>query len=50
MTDYEKRSIRSDAQRAFLLGQTPNEACPHPFGTVQGRHWLACYWCTGIRG
>lgn len=50
MTDYEKRSITRDAQRAYRLGMTPNEACPHPFHRPQGLHWFASYWCTGIEG
>lgn len=48
MTEYEKRSIRLDAERAFRLGQRPIEACPYSFYTLQGLHWVACYWCTGL--
>lgn len=48
MTDYEKSSIKTDAERAFRLGQTVNNACPYSFFSIQGLHWVACYWCTGL--
>lgn len=48
MTDYDKTAICTDAQRAFKLGQTPDEACSHPFATARGQYWLACYCATGL--
>lgn len=48
MTEYDKTAIKQDAQRAFKLGESPADACSHPFATERGRYWLACYWATGI--
>ena len=44
MTSDQQQSIREDAERAAREGRTPNERCPHPFSSEQGKWWVACYW------
>jgi len=44
MTPEQKESIQIDAERAAREGRTPNERCPHPFSSEQGKWWVACYW------
>lgn len=43
MTESQKQQIQADAERAAQERQTPNEKCPHPFSSEQGRYWVACY-------
>lgn len=44
MTDTQAQAIQQDAERAASEGKTPNEACPHPFSSKEGRQWVAYYW------
>lgn len=44
MTDAQAESIKADAERAARMGWTPNQMCPHPFASEQGRLWVAAYW------
>lgn len=44
MTDAQKQAIQQDAERAARMGWTPNQMCPHPFASEQGRLWVAAYW------
>jgi hypothetical protein len=44
MTPEQTQAIREDAERAARAGKTPNEACPHPFSSEQGKLWVECYW------
>lgn len=44
MTPDQQQAIQQDAERAAQERQTPNEKCPHPFSSEQGRHWVKCYW------
>jgi hypothetical protein len=44
MNDQQKQAIREDAERAAREGRTPNERCPHPFSSEQGKWWGECYW------
>lgn len=38
-----KAEIERAAQAAQARGLTPNEACPHPFRSKCGMHWLAAF-------
>ena len=40
---HAKDDIERAAQIAHAAGQTPNEACPHPFHSKCGMHWLAAF-------
>lgn len=40
----EQQAIQRDAETAAHEGKTPNERCPHPFSSEQGKLWVACYW------
>lgn len=40
---HTKSQIERAAQTAQALGQSPNEACPHPFHSKCGMHWLAAF-------
>ena len=44
MTETQKQAIREDAEQAAKDGKTPNERCPHPFSSDQGKYWCECYW------
>lgn len=44
MTPEQKESIQIDAEHAARSGKTPNERCPHPFSSDQGKWWVECYW------
>jgi len=39
----KKACIEADASRAAKAGLTYQDACPYPFRTQEGLHWLACY-------
>lgn len=43
MTENQSKAIQQDAERAANMGWTPNQMCPHPFSSEQGRYWVACY-------
>lgn len=43
----EKAKIEADAKRAAESGKTPNEACPYPFATDEGMHWMAVFILAG---
>jgi hypothetical protein len=47
MNHDEKAKIAEDAQRAVDRGDTPNDACPWPFGSDHGRHWVASFLVMG---
>lgn len=38
-----KQAIEADARQAALTGKTPNAACPWPFRSPEGVHWMAIY-------
>lgn len=40
--------IRRHAEYAWRCGLAPNDACFLPFGSRDGLHWYACYWCAGL--
>ena len=40
---HAKDDIERAAQIAYASGQTPNQACPHPFHSKCGMHWLAAF-------
>lgn len=40
---HSKAQIEHAAQIAHAAGLTPNEACPHPFHSKCGMHWLAAF-------
>lgn len=44
MTEDQKTAIRKDAERAARMGWTPNQMCPHPFASEQGKVWTEAYW------
>jgi len=46
MTPSKVQGIEDDARRAVLTGLTPNDACPWPFHSLEGRHWVAIYLVT----
>lgn len=39
----QKQAIEADARQAALTGKTPNAACPWPFRSPEGVHWMAIY-------
>ncbi len=41
-----KQAIEADARQAALTGKTPNDACPWPFKSAEGVHWMAIYLLT----
>ena len=38
-----KAVVEQEAREAYAAGLTPNEACPYPFHSQCGLHWLAIY-------
>lgn len=44
VTPEQKTAIQQDAERAANMGWTPNEKCPHPFSSEQGKLWVQAYW------
>lgn len=40
---HTKAKIERAAQAAQAGGLSPNEACPHPFHSKCGMHWLAAF-------
>ncbi len=40
---HAKTEIERHAVSAYRAGLSPNEACPHPFHSQSGLHWLAAY-------
>jgi len=42
-----KAQIALAARRAYLANLTPLEACPWPYGSQEGRHWIACWILAG---
>ena len=45
----QKQAIEADARQAALTGLTPNDACPWPFYSLEGRYWVAMYLVTKNR-
>lgn len=43
----EKAKIETAAKRAAAAGKTPNDACPYPFATDEGMHWMAVFILAG---
>jgi hypothetical protein len=43
LTPSEKREIEIDALKALREGTDPNFACPWPWTSEEGRHWVAVY-------
>lgn len=43
----DKAKIEAEATRAATDGKTPNEACPYPFATDEGMHWMAVFILAG---
>jgi len=39
-----KAQVETEAREAYRAGGTPNEACPYPFHTDAGLHWLATFY------
>ena len=46
MTPERKHQIASEAIEASREGRTPLEACPYPFASDEGRHWVAVWTLT----
>ena len=42
----QKQAIEADGRQAALTGLTPNDACPWPFYSLEGRYWVAMYLVT----
>lgn len=42
-TIYSLEQIQSQAQRAALLYETVNDACPYPFGTPEANAFTAFF-------
>ena len=42
-----KAQIALEAQRACRAQMGPLEACPWPYGSQEGRHWIACWILAG---
>lgn len=40
---HAKGDIERQAQTAYAAGLTPNDACPYPFHSRCGMHWLAAF-------
>lgn len=38
-----KATVEREAQAAYAAGLKPNDACPYPFHSQCGLHWLAIY-------
>lgn len=38
-----KTVVEQEAQEAYALRLSPNDACPYPFYSSCGLHWLAHY-------
>ena len=38
-----KATVEREAREAYAAGLSPNEACPYPFLSCCGLHWLAHY-------
>ena len=38
-----KTNVAREAREAYAAGLTPNDACPYPFQSECGLHWLAIY-------
>jgi hypothetical protein len=43
----EKAQIAQQALDALHAGQKPVEACPWPYASEEGRHWLAVWILAG---
>lgn len=39
-----KAQVETEAREAYHAGRTANEACPYPFHTAAGLHWLATFY------
>ena len=39
LSEYSRRSIYADAERASKFGQSIEDACPHPWFTDSGKLW-----------
>ncbi len=39
LSEYTRRSIYGDAERASKFGQSIAQACPHPYFTPEGKLW-----------
>ena len=42
-TTVSKATVEREAREAYAAGLSPNEACPYPFRSSCGLHWLAHY-------
>ena len=40
---HQKAQIEQAALAAHAAGLSPNQACPHPFHSKCGMHWLAAF-------
>lgn len=38
-----KTTVEREAREAYAAGLSPNDACPYPFHSPCGLHWLAHY-------
>ena len=38
-----KSTVEREAREAYAAGLKPNDACPYPFHSTCGLHWLAHY-------
>lgn len=47
LSPHEYARIESEADKAAREGFTRNDACPYPFGSVEGVHWTACFLLKG---
>jgi hypothetical protein len=43
LTPEEKKSIEANAVEAARDGLHPKDACPWPFGSEEGKHWIAVW-------
>ena len=39
-----KAQVEAEAREAYHAGRTANDACPYPFHTDAGLHWLATFY------
>ena len=46
MTDDQKQRIAHEAFDAAYAGLRPIDACPYPFASDEGRHWVAVWTLT----
>ena len=47
MTPERKILIELDAKRAAQAHRTPVDACPYPFKSEEGLHWIAVWILAG---